>query len=144
MNGSTHSKGGLSPRLLAAFVLIAVGALGVVAGVALDRSMLRPHAAREGSYRSRFPYWARTESDHRRHWNRLAKRLQLTLEQDVAIDSILAQQARQLLGAREEVDPRMWAIMNMTKQRIDSVLTRDQRDLLRELRQERERKRQRR
>jgi hypothetical protein len=74
----------------------------------------------------------------------MAKRLHLSREQGTAIDSILAQQARLLRGAREDVDPRMLAIMSMTKQRIDSVLTHDQRVLLQELRRERERKRQRR
>jgi hypothetical protein len=144
MSDPAHTKRGMSPRVLAAFVLIAVGGLGVVTGVALDRTVLRHHSVRGDSYRGRIPYWARTEGDHRRHWNRMAKRLHLSREQGTAIDSILAQQARLLRGAREDVDPRMLAIMSMTKQRIDSVLTHDQRVLLQELRRERERKRQRR
>ncbi len=144
MSDLAQPKGRMSPRVLAALVLIAVCALGVVAGVALDRTCLRRHAALDGSFRDRPPYWARPEGEHRGHWNRLAKRLKLTPQQAVTIDSILAQQSRQLRDARKEFDPRMSSIMTMTRQRIDSTLTRDQRALLQNLRREHEQERERR
>jgi hypothetical protein len=143
MSDSAPPKGRMSPRVLAVLVLIAVCAMGVAAGVVLDRAVLRQHADLESSYRDRFPRWARSESEHRQHWDRLAKRLKLTPGQATAVDSILAQQARQLRSAREEVDPRMWAIMKMTRQRIDSVLTQDQKTLMQALRREHELKRER-
>lgn len=144
MSDPSQVRRGISPRLVAVLVLIAVGALGVVGGVALDRTLLKRHPGRESSYRGRPPYWTRSESDHRRHWNRMAERLNLQPEQGAAIDSILAQQARLLRAAREEVDPRMWSIMDRTKQRIDSVLTPYQKALLEAMRREHERKRERR
>ena len=144
MNDSAPPTGRISPRVRAVLVLVAVCAFGVVAGVALDRSCLRRHAAFDGFYRDRPPYSARSEGERREHWNRLAKRLQLTPMQSVAIDSILAQQGRQLRDSRKEFEPRMWSIMKMTRERIDSTLTPDQRALLQKLRQEREMKRDRR
>jgi len=137
MSDPALPRRGMSPRVLAALVLIAVGALGVVAGIALDRTILRSHAGREG----RVPYWARSDSDRRRYWDRISSRLHISAEQGTAIDSILAQQGRLLRDARKEVDPKMSTIMDGTKLRIDSVLTPDQRALLQALRRERERRR---
>ena len=144
MSDSAQPKRRMSPPVLAALVLLAVCALGVVAGVALDRTCLRRQAAFGGFNRDGQPYWARSEGDHRGHWNRLTKRLHLTPQQAATVDSILAQQGRQLRDARKELDPRMRSIMTMTKQRIDSTLTPDQRQLLQKLRRERELKRERR
>jgi Spy/CpxP family protein refolding chaperone len=138
MTDSGAPKRRMSQRVLAGLVLIAVCALGVAAGVALDRVCLRQHVTLDGFFRNRPAHWARSDDDRRGHWSRLAKRLGLTPEQAVTIDSILAQQGRQLRDTREEIDPQMRSIMRMTKQRIDSTLTPDQRRLLQRLRRERE------
>jgi Spy/CpxP family protein refolding chaperone len=118
-------------------VLIAICAFGVVAGVALERSVLRQRSENREAFRGRVPVWARSESEHRVYWGRVAKRLELTPAQAAAVDTILAQRSRQLEAARAEVEPLMKEIMTVTRRQIDSVLTADQRERFQELRRQR-------
>ena len=127
-----------SQRLVAALVLLAVFALGAVAGVLADRNFSRPSGDRRGDHGGRLPSWVnRPESEHRKYWSRIHDRLGLTPEQRAAVDTLLARRARQLDQARHRMEPEMLVIMQTTRAQIDSILTPEQRQKLEEIRKER-------
>lgn len=128
--GSVMPEGG-PPRnrvmpagVLAALVLLMTIVLGGMAGLALDRTVL---GAGAGTPRDHVPFWALSNADRHRRWVEVSRSLKLTPAQNAAIDSVLAQQSRQLEAARHEIEPHIHEIMNVTRARIDSVLTPDQR-----------------
>ena len=117
------------PRLAAALLLIGLFAIGVVAGVAIER--VRDHRLHEGRrVRDGVPVWALPERDQRRHWARVSDELGLTTQQRAAVDSILTWRARQLEAARAQVEPTMSQIMGNARSQIDSLLTPEQRQKL--------------
>src|SRR5262245_28427435 len=129
----------IPPRAAAILVLIAVFLVGILAGFALDRAMFRAHRHdwRHRGPRGGVPIWMIPEAQQRSHWGRISDRLHLTPEQRTAVDSILTRRARQLEEARLRIDPMMRAIMDDTRNQIDSVLTPEQRAQLEQLRRER-------
>ncbi len=65
---------------------------------------------------------------------RLTRELDLTEEQRARIDSIVRHQAVQLREINEESRPRVRAVVRETREQIDSVLTTEQRERMREMR----------
>ena len=140
MNGTPGKPARVPPRVAAVLLLTGMFAIGVVAGVALERARDRrgreQHRVRDG-----VPVWALPERDQRRHWARVSDRLALTPEQRVQVDSILTRRSRQLEAARAEVEPTMSAIMSSARSQIDSVLTPDQLTRIQEMRRQRAKER---
>jgi hypothetical protein len=134
----------MAPRMQAGLLLLLVATSGVFAGVVGDRLMsgrADPPAAQPdtppmppmgGPWR----WEARPES---RYADRLGDVLDLTPAQRAAIDSIVAEEQSRVRELTEEVQPRFREIAEQTRSRIEGLLTEDQRDALRELREERSR-----
>jgi Spy/CpxP family protein refolding chaperone len=136
---------GMSPRVAAALVLLAVFVLGAAAGVLADRKLGRRDGGRRTEREGRVPSWLnRPESEHRKYWSRIHDRLELTQEQRAAVDTLLSRRARQLEAARHQMEPEMLRIMQETRAQIDSVLTPEQRQKFEEIRKERRERRERR
>jgi len=140
VNGTPRQPARVPPRVAAVLLLTGMFAIGVVAGVALERARDRrgrePHRVRDG-----VPVWALPERDQRRHWARVSDQLALTPEQRAQVDSILTRRARQLDAARAQVEPTMSAIMSSARSQIDSVLTPDQLARIQEMRRQRAKER---
>ena len=140
-----RSRGGMSPRIAAALVLLAVFVLGAAAGVLADRKLSHRDGGRRPEREGRVPSWLnRPESEHRQYWSRIHDRLGLTSDQRAAVDTLLSRRARQLEAARHQMEPEMLRIMQETRAQIDSVLTPEQRQKLEEIRKERRERRERR
>jgi Spy/CpxP family protein refolding chaperone len=125
-------------------VLVLSFLVGVLAGVRLERTVLRPGGWRDGGPRGGAFAWLLGRGEPPRRREQMARDLGLTPQQSRAIDSILAQQSRRLEVVRQESRPRMEAIVDSTRQRIDSLLTPDQRARMQELRSQHEDRRHRR
>jgi Spy/CpxP family protein refolding chaperone len=132
------------PRLRAILVLALVALVGVLAGVLLDRAVLRdrwgalgrwhgPHAGEYGP-----GGWQR---GGRRSTEWMARELSLTPEQRAAIDSIRSRQQERMRQVMRDVRPQFRAITSETRAQIDSVLTPAQRERLQALRRSRGRSR---
>lgn len=115
-----------SGRNQAALVLLLVALLGGIAGVAFDRLLLLPRMARGGPGFGHGP-----RNGHHPGPNPMRERfshaLDLTPDQRVRVDSIMARQRQQMDAVRREVQPRMDSSMAETRRAIDSVLTPEQR-----------------
>lgn len=122
----TPPKRGLSPRIVSVVVLLAVFGVGILGGIVLDRHHLHRELGRRGGWRDRERHGSFSDSDHRRRWGMMAKKLDLTPEQQAAADSIFAQRSRQLTALRQGVEPEMKRIMNEARSQIDSLLTPEQ------------------
>jgi Spy/CpxP family protein refolding chaperone len=137
-------KTNIAPRIQAVLLLLLVATSGVFAGVLGDRLVsgrADPPAAQPdtptmppmgGPWR----WEARPES---RYADRLGDVLDLTPAQRAAIDSIVAEEQSRVRELTEEVQPRFREIAEQTRGRIEGLLTEDQRDALRALREERSR-----
>jgi len=140
VNGIPGKPARVPPRIAAALLLTGMFAIGVVAGVGLERVRDR-RGRQQHSVRDGVPVWALPERDQRRHWARVSDQLALTPEQRAQVDSILTRRARQLEAARAEVEPTMSAIMASARSQIDSVLTKDQLARIQEMRRQRAKER---
>jgi hypothetical protein len=122
-------------RAVAAVVLALVAIGGILSGVALDRIVLRPHGGpRPPMEMMRFPSRTPSTEERRRLGDELARELGLSAAQRVRVDSVMDQQMGKFQALRQEVRPRMRAIVAETRSALDSVLTPAQRTRLRELR----------
>lgn len=115
-----------STRLLAVGVLVIVALAGVIGGVALDRSVLRPRGAewRGGPPRSG------ERRPPRRPSAMLGAELKLTEEQAVRIDTLIENQMRGFREIRRSTQPAVDSLMAQTRRAIDSILTPAQRTML--------------
>lgn len=124
--------------LAAAAVMVVMLLLGVVSGIALDRWVLRPERAltmgRPGAMpRERFdPARART-----RFSDQLARELELSAEQRVAVDSLLRLQQMRVRAVMGESQPRLQEVAAETESSIRAVLTDEQWNRWQEIRRER-------
>lgn len=129
----------MRPGVVATLVMIAVFAFGVLAGGAFDRHLVHGRGGRDRRDGPRFvpgqsmPIGPRTppagaDSMRRRGNEQFAKALSLTPAQSSAVDSVMAQDFRSVNALREEMRPRIEAIIAGTRQRIDSLLTPAQRE----------------
>jgi Spy/CpxP family protein refolding chaperone len=121
-----------SPRALAALLLVVVGALGVAAGVALDRYVLNPPKPHISRYAP--------ESAHR-FARYLTKELTLSAAQQRTVDSILIARQAQSKAVADEVRPRFEAVTAATRADLDRVFTPAQRARYAELREQHRRER---
>lgn len=106
-------------------VLLLVGGAGVAVGVAIDRTMLyRQYGA---AWTMQAPSSGAGEAIARQ----LARDLDLSSQQQIAVDSIIARQMTAYDSLRREYQPRVRTLMLATRAAIDSILTPPQRERLR-------------
>ncbi len=132
------------PRLRAILVLGLVALVGVLAGVLLDRAMLRARWGTFGSWRGPDaaeygPGGWRSGGHRSTEW--MARELSLTPEQRAAIDSIRSRQQERMRQVMRDVRPQFRAITSETRGQIESVLTPTQRERFQALRRSRARSR---
>lgn len=111
--------GGGSSRLLAVGVLLIVLAAGVIGGVVLERTVLRPkRLAARAAERERHP---------RRPSDMLGADLKLGEDQRVRIDTIIERQMAGYRDIRKSTQPAIDSLAAQTRRAIDSVLSPEQR-----------------
>jgi len=123
-----------STRLLAVGVLVVVALAGMLGGVALDRSVLRPHG---GPSRSDVEHGER-RSTPRRPSAMLGAELKLTEDQAVRIDTLIERQMSGFRAIRKSTQPAIDSLMAQTRRSMDSILTPTQRSMLDSARARRE------
>jgi hypothetical protein len=138
--GGDGGRRRLRPGVVATLVMAAMFAFGVLAGVALDRHLLHGRRGdRDRGDGPRFvpgmamPVGPRTEPAGRDSMRRRAnaeftRTLGLTPVQAAAVDSVMTHDFNDVNALREEMRPRIEAIIASTRQRIDSLLTPPQRE----------------
>jgi hypothetical protein len=121
-------------RVLAILTVVAMLAIGTVAGIALDRGVLRRRSDQRGG-RGGGPLGMMGEPADTATRNRMRARivkrisdeLALTAVQSHSVDSIFARHELQLDALRSRVGPQLDSLRNQMRVSIDSVLTPDQR-----------------
>jgi Spy/CpxP family protein refolding chaperone len=123
-------------RSLAVIVIAAIIVASVVAGVAIDRVLLRSSPTMIGdtgfhplSSALRSP----TPEERRRLRHELAKELSLTAAQDSAFDAIMMQRAGEFSALRDEIRPRVERLVSDVRSDMEQVLTPAQRERFRRL-----------
>ena len=137
-DGSVGRQG--QSRLMASAVLVAVLIAGGAAGVLIDRMfLLRPG----GRYGNRPPMGDMgrrggppSGEGRRRFSDRIAKELGLTPEQQVKVDTIMTRQFEGMRKASASVQPRIDSLVLAAQASMDSVLTPEQREKVKLLRQQ--------
>jgi Spy/CpxP family protein refolding chaperone len=128
----------MSARTQAVVLLALVATSGALAGIVADRIITDRGAA---SADRRGPPgngpWRWEARPDARYAERLTESLELTSAQGNAIDDIVAEEQVRVRQLTEEVQPRFRAIADDTRERIESVLTPEQRRRLGTLREQR-------
>ena len=138
--GGDGGRRRLRPSLVATLAMAAIFVFGILAGVALDRHLM--HGRRSDRDRRDGPRFvpgmdmpagpraepAGRDSLRQRANADFARTLGLTPAQTTAVDSVMTQDFRSVNALREEMRPRIEAIITSTRQRIDSLLTPPQRE----------------
>jgi hypothetical protein len=150
----------LGPRAQAALVIVLVAASGVFAGVLVERLVaqqrapaeaplrvpsgmmergpLGPGAAmRPGQRGQERPRGALRAAAEARYAERLAVMLDLSADQQRTVDSIMTEQRRHVQALTAEVEPRFRAIAEETRERVEAVLSPEQLEQMRSMRQRR-------
>ena len=119
--------------LIAALVLLLVGAAGVATGIALERRVLSRHGEiRRGSRGGEFGRGGRggrpadTLEARKRFRERMIKDLDLTPEQAARIDTIRERQRPHMDSLRAVLEPQLRAAAEATRRQIEAVLTPEQ------------------
>lgn len=125
-------------RLLAVVVIIAIIGASVVAGVAIDRVLLRRQVTRAmfpdtGFHPLSSALRSPTPEERRRIRAELSHELALTPAQDSAIDAIMMQRAGEFSALREEIRPRVERLVSDVRSDMEQVLTPPQRERFRRL-----------
>ncbi len=115
-----------STRLLAVGVLVIVALAGILGGIALERTVLRPHRWAE---RANAPRGDRRAAP-RRPSAMLPAELKLSEEQAVRIDTLIERQMRGFREIRKSTQPAIDSLMAQTRRSMDSILTPTQRAVL--------------
>jgi Spy/CpxP family protein refolding chaperone len=128
----------LPPRWLAAIVIGAIVVASVVAGVAIDRVLLRaparpPMFADTGFHPLSSVLRSPTPEERRRIRSDLSRELNLTPAQDSAFDAIMMQRAVEFSALREEIRPRVERLVSDVRSDMEQVLTPEQRERFRQL-----------
>jgi hypothetical protein len=139
-SGGGGDRRRMRPGLVATLAMAAMFVFGILAGVALDRHLVhgRP-GGRDRRDGPRFvpgmsmpsgqrPGPAERDSMRVRANAEFARSLGLTPAQAAAVDSVMTHDFNEVNALREEMRPRIEAIIATTRQRIDSVLTPAQRE----------------
>ena len=131
-------KFALGPRAQAVLVLALVGTIGALLGILGDRIIAQRSAEMpgEGPRLSQ----SRGMMPAMRYSDRLADRLNLTADQRVRIDSILAEERIRARELAQEFQPQFRSLAEQTRMRVESVLTAEQREQMRAIRQQRARR----
>ena len=146
MTANTHSPDSVrrkrgSERFVAAIALIVTLIVGIVLGIALDRSVLWPRVKERhgppGALRAL--EWRGNPADRRRIRVRMMSELGLTKDQADRIDTIMAHRSVAFQSVRTETEARVKAMLDTTRTMIDSILTPTQREKMKEIRAKRER-----
>lgn len=127
-----------SERLTAGLLLVATLLIGIVLGVALDRSVLWPRLHHPPGPPSPLEMLAQSGRPPGRMRERMRRELSLTDAQSVQIDSIMARRSAAFRDVRLETEKRVKAMVDSTRAMIDSVLTPDQRVKMQQLRARRQ------
>jgi Spy/CpxP family protein refolding chaperone len=117
------------PRLIAIGLLVVALLVGMAAGVALDRCVLRPVPWAEGPGRwAGGPGLGGPEAGRIRQLflRRLADDLDLSPEQRPRVDSLLTAQQDRIRAVMQQVRPEMMAIADSTHAVLKTILTPDQ------------------
>jgi Spy/CpxP family protein refolding chaperone len=122
-----------APRLQALLVLVIVAIAGVVAGIVLERAVLRPHV-----WSPRMAQHTDRRGAPRRPSAMLPAELKLTEEQAVRVDTLIERQMRGFREIRQSTQPAIDSLMAQTKRSMDSILTPTQRAVLDSARAKRE------
>jgi len=127
--------GAFSPRAMAAVVVGVTLIAGILVGIGLDRTFFRrprppfgPFAVIRGG--------PNADSARMRMRADFARQLHLTPDQQARIDTIMQHRTAILDSIRKETMPQIRALIGATQAQIDSVLTPEQRDTFRSLRQQ--------
>ena len=122
----------LRPRLLAVLALLLAAVGGVAAGVALDQSMSQ---SRHLGFLARGTAFRPPPNRHPRSelLDRHDASLDLTGEQRVRVDSVLARREAEMRALRNQVRPRFDSIAGRTRTDLLQILTPEQRARFEEL-----------
>jgi Spy/CpxP family protein refolding chaperone len=125
-------------RALAVIVISATIIASVVAGIAIDRVLLRKPTstilADTGFHPLSSALRTPTPEERRRLRHELARELNLTAAQDSAFDAIMMQRAGEFSALREEIRPRVERLVSDVRSDMEQVLTPAQRERFRRLR----------
>jgi Spy/CpxP family protein refolding chaperone len=129
-------------RTQAIVLLLLVATAGALAGVVGDRMLTdRGGSSRAWDAPRAGPApggpWRWEARPDERYGERLGVSLELSAAQRAAIDSIVAQQQARVQALTDEIQPRFRAIAEEARGSIEDVLTPEQRERLRGLREER-------
>ena len=130
--------GKLPARWVAVIVIGAIVAASIVAGVAIDRVLLRgpsapPMFADTGFHPLSSVLRSPTPEERRRLRGQLSRELSLTPAQDSAIDVIMMERAGEFSALREEIRPRVERLVADVRSDMEQVLTPEQRERFRRL-----------
>jgi len=116
----------LRPRLLAVLALLLAAVGGVAAGVALDQSMSQ---SRHLGFLARGTAFRPPPNRHPRSelLDRLDTSLDLSGEQRIRVDSVLARREAEMRALRNQVRPRFDSIAGRARTELLQVLTPEQR-----------------
>ena len=125
-------------RWVAVVVIVAIIGASVVAGVAIDRVLLKGRAAPTmfadtGFHPLSSALRSPTPEERRRIRAELSRELGLTAAQDSAIDAIMMQRAGEFSALREEIRPRVERLVSDVRSDMEQVLTPPQRERFRRL-----------
>ena len=137
MSGSSTTSR-MPARPLAILVITALVLASAIAGVALDRVLLRPMPqtpilADSGFHPLSSALRSPTTEDRRRFRAELSRELVLSPAQDSALDAIMTQRAGEFSALREEIRPRVERLVADVRRDLEQVLTPDQRERFRRL-----------
>lgn len=126
---------------MAALLLAGTLATGVLVGVVLGQTWLAPAwpgvpplAGRRGAGMLKgHGAMPDPREIHAEISRRLGKDLELTADQQAALDRVMSEQAEMLSAIQADVQPRMQAFLDSTRSRVDSLLTPAQRERFRRL-----------
>jgi Spy/CpxP family protein refolding chaperone len=130
----------LPARWTAVIVIGAIVAASVVAGIAIDRVLLRaptapPMFSDTGFHPLSSALRSPTPEERRRLRGQLSRELALTPAQDSAIDAIMMQRAGEFSALREAIRPRVERLVSDVRTDMEQVLTPEQREQFRRLQQ---------
>lgn len=125
-------------RWVAALVLCATVVASAIAGIAIDRLLLRPHDPSAVLTDSSFhplssALRSPTPAERRRIRAQLSRELNLTPAQDSAFDAIMMQRAGEFSALREDIRPRVERLVSDVRSDMEQVLTPAQRERFRQL-----------
>ena len=125
-------------RAVAVVVIVAIIGASVVAGIAIDRMLLRPVSTPTMLADTTFhplssALRSPTPEERRRIRAALSQELRLTPAQDSAFDSIMMQRAGEFSALREEIRPRVERLVSDVRSDMEQVLTPSQRERFRRL-----------